>query len=46
MKTNCPKIKENMTLLCVVYGLQELVNDSATLFENNYFEAGMQRRLI
>jgi hypothetical protein len=40
LKTSCPKIKENLTLLCALLGVYELHQDNISNYETGYFKAG------
>jgi hypothetical protein len=37
-KFKCPKVKENLTYLAMVYGLNELQKDSIPNYESGYFK--------
>lgn len=37
LKSKCPKMKENLTLLCALLGVYELYQDNIANYESGYF---------
>jgi hypothetical protein len=41
----CPKNKENLTNLCILFGLNELQNNAVGCYESGYFSSGINDNL-
>ena len=39
-KVECPQAQEHMRLLCKIFGLYELMNNSTANYETGYFTVG------